>query len=227
MVGMSTRLLLVRHGQASIDASDYDQLSPLGHSQCEALGRYLRSHNLPCATAIHGSLRRHQQSFAALLQGAGIAQEAQIDAGFDEYDFRLVLQAYAQARADEPQVAAALSQGGRAWLKLLRPALTDWASAALELPSTQQYLHFVQRVSTALSAACSAPGPVLVVTSGGVIGSVVGQALGLAGNDAVRLNLVIENSSVTELDVEHDGRMHLVRFNSVAHLPDPAWRSLV
>lgn len=223
---MSTRLLLVRHGQASIEASDYDQLSPLGHAQCEALGRYLRAHHPPCATAIHGSLRRHQQSYAAMLQGAGIEQVARIDAGFDEYDFRMVLQAYAQARAADPQVAAATAQGGRAWLKLLRPALTDWAQAGLELPQAQQHAHFVQRVSAALTAASAAPGPVLVVSSGGVIGSVVGHALGLAAGDAVRLNLIIENSSVTELDVEQ-GRLHLVRFNSVAHLQDPALRSLV
>ena len=33
-------LYLVRHGQASFGAADYDQLSELGARQCEALGRW-------------------------------------------------------------------------------------------------------------------------------------------------------------------------------------------
>lgn len=222
----STRLLLVRHGQASIDADDYDQLSPLGQRQCLALGRYLRAHGPPCASALRGRLRRHQQSYAALLEGAAHEREAQVEAGFDEYDFRMVLQAYVQSRRDDPEVAAAAAQGGRAWLRHLRPALGDWAMARLQLPQEQWHARFVQRVLDALWSAAAAPGPVLIVTSGGVIGAAVGQALGLSPQDAVRLNLVIENSSVTELDVEAD-RLHLVRFNSVAHLDDPAMRSVV
>lgn len=223
---MSTRLLLVRHGQASIDAADYDQLSPLGMTQCAALGQYLRDHHAPCASAVHGSLRRHQQSFAALIEAAGQASAARIEPDLDEYDFRLVLQAYVQARADDPQVSAAAAAGGRAWLKHLRPALNDWALARLKLPPAQQHQQFLTRVQRALSSVATETGPVLIVTSGGVIGAAVGHALGLHPTDAVRLNLVIENSSVTELDVEH-GRLHLVRFNSVAHLRDPAQRSLV
>ena len=34
-------LTLVRHGQASFGAADYDQLSELGLRQCQALGTYL------------------------------------------------------------------------------------------------------------------------------------------------------------------------------------------
>jgi len=32
-------LYLVRHGQASFGAANYDQLSPLGQQQCGQLGR--------------------------------------------------------------------------------------------------------------------------------------------------------------------------------------------
>lgn len=35
-------LYLVRHGQASFGADDYDQLSPLGQRQSVRLGEYLR-----------------------------------------------------------------------------------------------------------------------------------------------------------------------------------------
>ena len=35
-------LYLVRHGQASFGADDYDKLSDLGHRQCVRLGEYFR-----------------------------------------------------------------------------------------------------------------------------------------------------------------------------------------
>jgi broad specificity phosphatase PhoE len=175
---------------------------------------------------VHGSLRRHAQSFVALNEAAAHNGPVRVEPDFDEYDFRGVLQSYVQAKIDDPQVRAAAAAGGRAWLKHLRPALNDWALARLELPTDQQHQVFLARVQRALSSVASQTGPVLIVTSGGVIGAAVGHALGLQPTDAVRLNLVIENSSVTELDVEH-GRLHLVRFNSVAHLSDPTQRSLV
>jgi broad specificity phosphatase PhoE len=223
---MSTRLMLVRHGQASIEARDYDQLSALGAAQCRALGEYVRRHGGLPARAVQGSLRRHQQSFAAIAEGAGQQPEVRTEPGLDEYDFREVLAAYARLRGGEPALQEALSAGGRAWLKHLRPALNDWAAARLELPEVQRHAVFVARVAQAVRVLAEAGETAIVVTSGGVIGAAVGMALGLADEDAVRLNLVIENSSVTELDVER-GRLHLVRFNSVAHLADPALRTLV
>ena len=43
MRGMGS-LYLVRHGQASFGAADYDQLSAKGHAQCRHLGAYWREH---------------------------------------------------------------------------------------------------------------------------------------------------------------------------------------
>ena len=39
-------LVLVRHGQASFGAEDYDKLSPLGHQQSKWLGEYFKAHDL-------------------------------------------------------------------------------------------------------------------------------------------------------------------------------------
>jgi len=39
-------LYLVRHGQASFGADNYDVLSPLGHRQAERLGQYLKERGI-------------------------------------------------------------------------------------------------------------------------------------------------------------------------------------
>ena len=224
----SRRIVLIRHGQASVEAADYDQLSPLGSAQCAALGRYLRAQGVHWQHAVCGPLRRHQQSLQALTEAAGWQGHTRIEAGFEEYDFRAVLQTYASGVTD-PALRAALTQGGKAWLPHLRGALEAWGGDRLALPDTQRYPVFVQRVLEAMASLRrheAGDGPVLVMTSGGVKGALVGRALGLSASAAMRLKLVIENSAVTELDVD-GADLHLVRFNSVAHLQDASQRSMV
>ena len=51
-------LYLVRHGQASFGAEDYDQLSALGHRQCVALGQYWRERGMRFDAVLTGSLKR-------------------------------------------------------------------------------------------------------------------------------------------------------------------------
>ena len=55
-------LYLVRHGQASFGAANYDQLSPLGQRQCLRLGEYFRAKGRRFGTLISGTLMRQRQS---------------------------------------------------------------------------------------------------------------------------------------------------------------------
>ena len=66
------QLILVRHGQASFGADDYDQLSHLGTQQGIRLGGYwqqaasspARAHSLDFDAVLIGSLKRHRQTWA-------------------------------------------------------------------------------------------------------------------------------------------------------------------
>ena len=49
-----TRIVLVRHAQASFGTDDYDRLSPLGHQQAAWLAEYFKSHDLSFDRAIRG-----------------------------------------------------------------------------------------------------------------------------------------------------------------------------
>ena len=59
-----TTIFLIRHGQASFGADDYDNLSPIGEAQSRVLGEAL-SRRIPAEADIHayaGNLRRHAQT---------------------------------------------------------------------------------------------------------------------------------------------------------------------
>ena len=59
-------ICLVRHGQASFGAEDYDVLSDLGREQARSLGEELRRRDLRDPLVVSGTLRR-QRDTAALL----------------------------------------------------------------------------------------------------------------------------------------------------------------
>ncbi|NER60017.1 histidine phosphatase family protein, partial [Pseudomonas sp. MAFF212428] len=61
-------IFLIRHGQASFGADDYDVLSPTGIAQSEALGDYLARLGLRLDRCVAGTLRRQQDTGAP---GAG------------------------------------------------------------------------------------------------------------------------------------------------------------
>ena len=55
-------LLLVRHGQASFGAADYDQLSSLGEEQSRLLGASLAARGVRPDLVLRGSMKRARRS---------------------------------------------------------------------------------------------------------------------------------------------------------------------
>ena len=55
-------LLLVRHGQASFGAADYDELSALGEEQSRLLGASLAARGVRPDVVLRGSMQRHRQT---------------------------------------------------------------------------------------------------------------------------------------------------------------------
>jgi len=65
-------LYLVRHGQASFGADDYDVLSPLGMQQATRLGEYFKTKGITFDAALTGTLQRQISTFEGICQGMGI-----------------------------------------------------------------------------------------------------------------------------------------------------------
>src|SRR5689334_12964523 len=86
-------LYLVRHGQASFGAADYDQLSAKGHEQCRHLGAYWRERGQRFDAVFTGTLKRHAQSLAGIVEGYAEDLPAVALPGLNEYDSEAVVRA--------------------------------------------------------------------------------------------------------------------------------------
>ena len=84
-------LYLVRHGQASFGAEDYDNLSELGHRQSVRLGEYFAGKGLEFDTVLTGTLKRHAQTWSGIAQGAGLTLQPTLWPGLNEYDSEAVI----------------------------------------------------------------------------------------------------------------------------------------
>ncbi len=220
MQAMGT-LYLVRHGQASFGAADYDQLSPLGARQCQALGGHLGTQGLQFEAVLRGSLRRHVQSLQALASGYGTLQnplpEAQEWPGLNEYDGEALIKAFHSG----PLPPSHTPEGYRAHFRLLREALLAWMAGNTTPQGMPPYAEWAAGVQAVLDHVRGQySGNVLVVSSGGPISTAVAHVLGAPPATSIELNLRMRNSAVTELAYTPK-RHSLVVFNHLPHLQAP------
>ena len=78
-------IYLVRHGQASFGAEDYDRLSELGQRQSRWLGEYFAERGLRFSRVLTGTLARQRDTATAILAAMDQAIEPIVHPGFDEY----------------------------------------------------------------------------------------------------------------------------------------------
>ena len=216
-------LYLVRHGQASFGADDYDNLSELGVRQSTRLGEYFARRGLTFNAVVTGSLRRQAQTWAGIALGGNYAAEPLVWPGLNEYDSGAVIQAihpFPLEKADSPETY-------RAHFRLLRDGLTQWMNGVVSPVGMPSYPEFVHGVTSALDHVRKHySGNVLLVSSGGPISTAIGHLLGTTPETTVELNFRIRNSSVTELAFTPKRHM-LVTYNTLPHLDDPEYSSWV
>ncbi len=221
-------LYLVRHGQASFGADDYDQLSDLGQRQAERLGRYWAERGLRFDAVLTGSLKRHAQTWQGIAQGAGLDLAPLVWPGLNEYDSEAVIRAVLPCRRDASLGDPTTPQGYRAHFRLLRDGLAQWMAGTVSPEGMPEYTDFVHGVSSALDhvRAHHAGQQVLMVTSGGPIATAVGHVLGLSPDATIELNMRIRNSAVTEL-VFSPKRHTLLTYNTLPHLDGADYREWI
>ncbi|MFN4361317.1 MAG: histidine phosphatase family protein [Hylemonella sp.] len=210
-------LYLVRHGQASFGAADYDQLSALGGQQSERLGQYWRERGLRFEAVYTGTLRRHAQTWAGIAAGAGYDQQAIALEGLNEYDSEAVIATIHPQPLQKPDTPEMY----RHHFRLLRDGLRQWMNGVVSPRGMPSYAEFQAGVSDALERVRKHhAGPVLIVSSGGPISTAVGHVLGTTPETTIELNLRIRNSALTQFDY-NPKRHSLVSFNTLPHLDHP------
>jgi broad specificity phosphatase PhoE len=209
-------LLLVRHGQASYGAEDYDVLSDAGAEQSRVLGRVLAAQGLEAAAVVHGAMRRQRDTATLLAESAGWAVSVELDEGWDEFDHLGVA-----ARGPSPD---AHLEDRRTFQQAFDAATARWSSGEHDEEYAETWSAFVARVTGALDRACERDGVTVVVSSGGPIAVVCATLVEPAATPAElprywhRFNTVTLNAAVTRILVGSTDR-RLLSFNEHSHLP--------
>ena len=207
-------LYLVRHGQASFGAEDYDQLSALGRQQSLRLGDYFRQKGLKFDAVLSGTLRRHLQTYAAIREGGAFDLDALQWPGLNEFDSAAMIATvhpHPLVKPDTPELY-------RHHFRLLRDGLTQWMNGVVSPKGMPSYRDFQLGVTSALDhIRKNCDGNVLVVSSGGPIATAIGHVLGTTPETTIELNMRIRNSAITEFAFSPK-RHTLVTFNTLPHL---------
>ncbi|MFK7753122.1 MAG: histidine phosphatase family protein [Sedimentitalea sp.] len=201
-------LVVVRHGQASFGADNYDKLSDLGHEQAHLAGEVLRATGWEPDRLVTGTLVRQRETMASM----GYKSTADSHAGFNEYDFHDLLRA--RFGGDVP---IDVMQDRKTHFRTLRETIYDWQAGGLP-DARESWAEFVTRTEAARSFAIdSAAEKVLVVSSGGVIGQLVAASLGALPKQMMTLNLQVKNTSITRF-IFSKRAFFLHEFNATPHL---------
>lgn len=217
-------LYLVRHGQASFGAADYDNLSDLGAQQALALGTYFKAKNIRFDAAYMGTLRRHAQTYAGIAQGMDSDAMALLRPGLNEYDSDAVVRAI----HPEPLSRERSPENYRKHFRLLRDGLAAWMAGTAAPLGMPAYPDFVRGITDVLDEVRAEFGAredarILICSSGGPISTAVGHILCTPAPATIELNLRIRNSSLTEFAFTPKRHM-LVTYNTLPHLEDkPQW----
>ena len=140
-------LYLVRHGQASFGAADYDRLSERGEQQSVWLGEYFARQDIVFDRVICGTLRRHEQTVDGILRGMGMSGTAyEQHAGLNEYDFQGLFAALGE---DFPELTQLASGSMRDHYRALKQVLHLWSDDKIRGPLPETWAAFQQRVADA------------------------------------------------------------------------------
>ena len=210
-------LYLVRHGQASFGADDYDVLSELGYRQALRLGEYFKYKGMTFDAAFTGTLRRQIKTFEGITQGMGLPMKATALPGLNEYASEAVIGAVHPHKLEKPTSPEMY----RNHFRLLKDGLAQWMAGVVSPHGMPSYPGFVAGVTDVLDHIRKTyEGNVLLVSSGGPISTAVGHVLGTPAETTIELNLRIRNCSLTEFAFTPKRHM-LVTYNTLPHLDAP------
>jgi broad specificity phosphatase PhoE len=220
------QIYLVRHGQASFGAANYDQLSTLGYEQARLLGQWYANSHQPFHKVVTGGMARHRQTADTCMAELPKPQLADTewitDQGFAEFDHQEVLLRHCPEFADAAafkQLLARHEEPARALEYLFRDAMQRWMGGWHDGDYTETWPAFRSRCVAALERldTDSSQQTTIVFTSGGVIATLMQHLLGLQDYQVMELNWMLANCAVTRL-LQRPGQFTLSYLNNYAHL---------
>ena len=221
-------IYLIRHGQASFGADDYDVLSPIGIRQAEVLGAHLAQLGTRIDRSVSGDLRRQQHTATSALAHLHAAADSpaalEIDAAFNEFDADAVIRALLPDMLDEePEALHVLrnaAQNRAEFQRLFAKLIGRWISGDHHKPGLQSWQEFVEQAQGGLNRLlqqAESKQNIAVFTSGGTITALLHLITGIPPAQAFELNWQIVNTSLSCLKFR-GSQVSLASFNSHVHL---------
>jgi len=216
-------LYLIRHGQASFGANDYDHLSDQGRRQARAAGDFFVGAGIRFDACWSGTLKRQRQTVHAVeerFRQAGMDMpRAEETASLNEYDYETVLRTLVPILINEDpnfqQAVDSMLDNRRAFQVVFGRVMRRWASGRDDLEALPAWSSYCRRVAGTLETVMqgNAGGRhVAVFTSGGPIAAMVGQVLELAAQATIALSWQLVNASVTRIRFSRE-QFFLATFN--------------
>jgi broad specificity phosphatase PhoE len=227
-------LTLVRHGQASYMAEDYDRLSPLGEEQARKLGEFWARHELVFDYVFCGPARRHVRTMeiaAGEVMQAGLPwPEPASLLEMDEFDAYQVMKLMLPVLLERDEEVRRLNEefrasqdspeAGRVLQKLFEQVARHWSSGEFDMPDVETWFQFRTRVTAAINRVRQTTAKstsTVVFTSGGPIAATMAEVLCLPASRAIEFVWLSRNCSWSEFLFSGD-RFSLSAYNSFPHL---------
>jgi len=232
-----SRLLIVRHGQASFLEPDYDKLSAKGETQSRLLGEYWIAQQLHFDRVFSGPRRRQRDTariVGEVYERSGLPwPQSEVLEEFDEFKAESVMEhAIAvlmrsddrlRAMYEDFKSAAGTEDRFRAFQRVFEVVIGRWARGEHEVPGVEAWADFCARVHRGLNQLIdngNSGRRLVIFSSGGPAGVAMQKALDLSIDATLRSGTMMRNAAYSEF-LFSPGRFTLSTYNANPHLTDP------
>jgi broad specificity phosphatase PhoE len=199
-------IYLIRHGQASFGAQNYDKLSELGRRQAQVVGEYLRDSGIQFDTVYSGDLSRQRETAALAIASQPQEVPHHIDPRLNEIQNDEQLKyLLPEVIKRQPAVQALVEKGlssSKDYQKAIDAVFNYWVTPACNDPRIQSWADYSSGARQSMADIMHAHGSgqtIGIFTSGGTLATIVAQVLGLRGEQTYQLYEPIFNCSITQL----------------------------
>ena len=217
-------LLIIRHGQASFGAENYDQLSPLGQRQADLTGEFLRHMGTHFSAAYSGDLSRQHETGERVLDQLEDAPELVIDPRLNEIQtdeqIEVMMPLLVERDARFADLVATMGSDTKSFQKIIETVFTYWVSPECDIAGIQSWADYHGGVVSAFEGAMASAQSgtdTAIFTSGGTIATIVGYVLKLTSDRVYEFYEPVFNCSITRI-IFNSKKCSLSTFNDVGHL---------